>query len=575
MAKTKRIPPNSTNVLAIECFIALSRLLLQIKRKTLEVRSPVMPWTANQTSSFFENNDQMGIPNRTVMAMRNEGISTIDDLAEFEDDDFKAMVESFRNPPLIPDPNNAARQVRQNPFQLGARSLKRLKVAAQAVRYYQSTARATTAANMQWNTVLQNFADQWQSILDQKKDETPDVPKITRNFKVPRWSETFSDFLHRVIGVRNAPLAYVIRPDESVSQATPTLAHGQPFSVEHESVENEMIARLSHVHALFKDDNAKVYHYLEEATRATIYSSTLTPFKRRKNGRGAFLALLSQHAGDDKWEKDLRTQETFLKTRVWKGNTTFSLEKFIEQHRAAYISMTQAADHVPFQLPNERTRLTYLLDAIQCNDATLQAALAAINMDNEPNGMRNDFEKAATYLLPSCPVAKRRKTTGNFNANVSSAASLSKTGLKDGIGTTGVRLGYHTGIEYAKLSAEQRQELYEWRSSKGVSKKSNKRSSYNSSTDDGSNKKMRKIVSSLIKEERKKEEKKEAQASKDIEQIKEIFSTIIDEKRKPDPAKKAASIDNDKAHAMAVQLRSIMQRKSKKGSDNDSDDKEE
>ena len=83
-----------------------------------------MPWTANQTSSFFENNDQMGIPNRTVMAMRNEGITTIDDLAEFEDDDFKAMVELFRNPPLISDPNNDARQVCQNSFQFGARSLK-------------------------------------------------------------------------------------------------------------------------------------------------------------------------------------------------------------------------------------------------------------------------------------------------------------------------------------------------------------------------------------------------------------------------------------------------------------------
>ena len=86
---------------------------------------------------------------------------------------------------------------------------------------------------------------------------------------------------------------------------------------------------------------------------------------------------------------------------------------------------------------------------------------------------------------------------------------------------------------------------------------------------------IRKIISSLIKEERKKEEKKEAQASKDIKQIQEIFSTIIDEKRKPDPATKAASIDNKRAYAMAVQLRSIMQRKSKKVSDNDSDDEEE
>ena len=202
-----------------------------------------------------------------------------------------------------------------------------------------------------------------------------------------------------------------------------------------------------------------------------------------KNGRDAWLAIVTSHAGDDKWEKELRNQENFLKTRLWKGNTTFSLEKFIEQHRASYITMTQAAEHIPFQLPNERTRVTYLLDAIQCSDATLQAALAAIKMDNDPNGMRNDFELAATYLLPSCPVAKRRKTTGNYNANVSVASGSGKTDLKDGIGSTGVRLGYHTGREYAKLSLEQRQELWEWRDKKG-GKKNNKRKSENKEKND-------------------------------------------------------------------------------------------
>ena len=531
-----------------------------------------MPFTNAQTTAFFTDNAQMDIPARTVTAMATEGITVVDDLAEFGKDEFKAMTESFRNPPLIPDPNNPANQIRQNPFQLGARSLKRLKVAANAVRYYQATSRATTAGNMQWNSVLRNFDDQWKSIIDRKDDETPDVPKITRNFKVPRWSEAFSDFLHRVIGVQNAPLAYVTRQDDVVPVVAPPLAHGQPYSIEHGSVENEMIHRLSHTHALFRDDNAKVYHYLEEATRTTIYSSTLTPFKRRKDGRGAYLALLSQHAGDDKWEKELRNQENFLKTRFWKGNTTFSLEKFIEQHRASFITMTQAATHIPFQLPNERTRVTYLLDAIQCSDATLQAALAAIKMDNDPNGMRNDFEAAATFLLPSCPVAKRRKTGGNFNANISAANANGKTDLKDGIGTTGVRLGYHTGKEYAKLTLEQRNELYEWRSKKSGGKKGGKRKTANNDKD-GDNKKMRKIVASLMKEERKKEEEKEAEASKDIEQIKEIFSTIIDEKQ-PDK-KKSVTINDTKAHAMAIQLQSIMERKSKKSSDNDNDDSDE
>ena len=281
-----------------------------------------MPFTANQTNAFFTDNHQMDIPARTVTAMANEGIVNVEDLAEFGMDDFKTMVDSFRNPPLIPDPNNATLQIRQTPFQLGARSLKRLRVAAEAIRYYQATSRSISASNMQWTTVLQNFSDQWKSILDRKSDNTPDVPKITRNFKVPRWSEAFADFLHRIIGVRNAPLAYVIRPDDVVPQAAPTLAQGQPYSIEHGSVEIEMIHRLSHNHALFKDDNAKVYHYLEEATRTTIYPSTLTPFKRRKDGRAAYLALLSQHAGDDKWEKELRNKKTFSKLEF--GNYLFS-----------------------------------------------------------------------------------------------------------------------------------------------------------------------------------------------------------------------------------------------------------
>ena len=263
-----------------------------------------MPWTNAQINAFFTNNAQMGIPAQTVNAMAKEGLANVDDLAKFGKDEFKAMVETFCNPLLIPDPANAQNLICQNPFQLGARSLKRLKVAIQAVQYYQATSRTRLAANMQWTTVLSNFDIQWKSILDCKDDDdTPDVPKITRNFKVPCWSEAFSDFLHRVIGVRNAPLAYVIRSTATFPAEAPALANGQPHSTEHGSVKSEMIARLSHTHALFRDDNAKVYHFLEEVTRTTIYSSTLTPFKRRKDGRGAYLALLSQHAGDDKWEK--------------------------------------------------------------------------------------------------------------------------------------------------------------------------------------------------------------------------------------------------------------------------------
>ena len=44
-----------------------------------------MPFTNHQTTSFFEDADQMDIPHRTVLQLVTEGITAVVDLAEFED----------------------------------------------------------------------------------------------------------------------------------------------------------------------------------------------------------------------------------------------------------------------------------------------------------------------------------------------------------------------------------------------------------------------------------------------------------------------------------------------------------
>ena len=43
-----------------------------------------MVLTAAQTTAFFENPDQLGIPHETMMQIQREGIQTVADLAEFE-----------------------------------------------------------------------------------------------------------------------------------------------------------------------------------------------------------------------------------------------------------------------------------------------------------------------------------------------------------------------------------------------------------------------------------------------------------------------------------------------------------
>jgi hypothetical protein len=322
-------------------------------------------------------------------------------------------------------------------------------------------------ANIQWNTVIKNFGEQWKALKDRKTGDLPEVPKITKALPVIKWTQAFADYLHRVIGVRTIPLAYIIREDVAVPAVAPALIAGQPHSVEHGSVEAELVARAQHNHALYRDDNANVYYKLDEATHTTAYAASIKPFQRTKNGRGAFQALTNQYAGQDKWEAELKKQDDLLHTREWKGQSNYTLERFVQQHRTAYVSMQSCAEYVEYQLPTEHTRVGYLLDGIQCNDAGLQAAMASIKLDTTPvTGKRNDFELAATHLLPYDPVAKKR-TVGNKRGagdiSDTTSADIASFGAKEGIGKSGVHLRYHKDDEYATLNRDQMDELCEWR----------------------------------------------------------------------------------------------------------------
>ena len=283
-----------------------------------------MVFTAAQTTNFFTDLDQMALDAATRGELIIEGIATVADLAEYEEEEFKQVVKNLRNPPDIADQANPGHLVRVPAFVLNAKSLKRLKVAADAARYYEAIGRDLTPANMHYTNVLSKFELQWRSILEKKKATPPTVPKISRTLRVTKWSESFINFLNRVIGARYAPLSYVIRKVMERVDPPPALARQQPYSEVYGSVEGELIARLSHTSPIYRDDNAKVFDYLEEATRGTIVAASLMPFRTRKDGRGAFMAVMLQHAGPDKWESELKQQETFLKKRYWKGNTSLT-----------------------------------------------------------------------------------------------------------------------------------------------------------------------------------------------------------------------------------------------------------
>ena len=72
-------------------------------------------------------------------------------------------------------------------------------------------------------------------------DDSPDVHKISKALPVIKWMEAFQDFLNRKIGNCNILLAYIIRDEPNPPAAAPPRAAGQPHSIEHGSVESELI----------------------------------------------------------------------------------------------------------------------------------------------------------------------------------------------------------------------------------------------------------------------------------------------------------------------------------------------
>ena len=68
-----------------------------------------------------------------------------------------------------------------------------------------------------------------------------------------KWSEAFADFLCRVVGIGMILLAYVVRENVASTRSLPPLAQDSPHSLDHGSIEEEMVEFASHYHWLFKN----------------------------------------------------------------------------------------------------------------------------------------------------------------------------------------------------------------------------------------------------------------------------------------------------------------------------------
>jgi len=137
-----------------------------------------------------------------------------------------------------------------------------------------------------------------------------------------------------------SPLRYGLRDNSAVKteQEDPLTAHVTEnpaqniqsvqgtFYGESGSLVEELIGRLPHYGPIFKNDNATVFQKVEEAARDTSCESTI------KDGRGAYLVLISNHAGDIKYRAIAKKRQNLLQNIKCTGNS-YPLEGHVSNHR--------------------------------------------------------------------------------------------------------------------------------------------------------------------------------------------------------------------------------------------------
>ena len=168
-----------------------------------------MVLTILQNTAFFTEAAQMGLTALTRAQLVVEGVANVDDLSDWEDDDWDQFSSCCKRPGQVFDRNNNL--INQDPFILPVMSLKRLIEASNIACYYNNIGQDLTPAKMRYE-VISNFQVQRKAIGARLKEPTPNVPRLTKGSTVPHWAESFCVILSKCSSAQGcATMAYVSR----------------------------------------------------------------------------------------------------------------------------------------------------------------------------------------------------------------------------------------------------------------------------------------------------------------------------------------------------------------------------
>ena len=111
------------------------------------------------------------------------------------------------------------------------------------------------------------------------------------------------------------------------------------------SISEGLINCLPHAGPVFRDDNKTVLVVISKAVDGTSVQSTIKSYSRCKYCWAEFLALISNHAGDTKYQAIVKSISNLLHNIKW-NERNYPLDQHVSNHRTAIDDLRDCTTHI-------------------------------------------------------------------------------------------------------------------------------------------------------------------------------------------------------------------------------------
>ena len=84
------------------------------------------------------------------------------------------------------------------------------------MKLYKTAGRAIINTMIQWDPNIKDLKQKWEILVKRKQHYVSEVPKISKELLIIKWTEDFANFLHCTVGKISIPLSYVIHESDTM-----------------------------------------------------------------------------------------------------------------------------------------------------------------------------------------------------------------------------------------------------------------------------------------------------------------------------------------------------------------------